>query len=217
MANDLGYTASKLDEMSKKEIPAGMRLARIIRKNTKETPNAVSQAVFVPVASPLADWIGNAVIEEYLLNQIQGVQDKCIRAVLDNNRNIITDADISLDAVVTYLESNDESLGRLSKDSIGEWYDQNMADTLTVVFADKLGIGDVPTDAESKKLEQLNNQYKGCFQRLAGKNVQGIFPDNVVSNLEKALDMIPLDGFGERIKNQLAKVKEEITVDMLAL
>lgn len=213
----LGYTASKLEDLSKKEIPQGFRLARIIRKNTKETPNAVSQAVFVPAPIDSAAWMGNQVIAEAVQNYMQGLQDKCIRAVLDSGRNIITDTDISMDAVASYLEENDETLGRLSKDSITEWYNKEVSDTLTLAFADKLGIGDNPTDAETKKLDQLNNQYLACFQKLAGKNLSGALPDNVVANLEKALDMIPASGFGERMRNQLAKVREVVSVDMMAL
>lgn len=217
MSNDLGYTAKKLEELSKAEVPAGFRLARIIRKNTKENPNAVSQAVFVPAPIDTASWMGNATIAEAVQNYMQGLQDKVIRQVLDSGRNIITDADIAVEAVASYLEENDETLGRLSKESIGTWYDAEVADTLTLVFADKLGIGDQPTPAEVTKLEQLNNQYKGCFQKLAGKSLAGALPPSVVTNLEKALELVPVSGFGDRIKVQLAKCKEEVGIDMLAL
>ena len=214
---NLGYTASKLEDMAKKEVPAGMRLARIIRKSTKETPNAVSQAVFVPAPLDAQDWMLNNTICEAVQNYLQGLQNQAIRAVLDSGRNILTDADIAPAAVAEWLEQNDETLGRLSKESIAAWYVETVEPVLTVVFADKLGIGDIPTTAEQQKLDQLNNQYKGCFQKLAGKSLSGILPPSVVQNLEKALDMIPLDGFGSKLSAALAKVKEETTVDMLAL
>lgn len=217
LETNLGYTANKLETVVKQDVPAGMRLSRIIRKNTKENPNAVSQGVHVPAPIDVAAWMQNQVITEAVQNYMQGLQDKVIRQVLDSGRNILTDADISCEAVAEWLESNDETLGRLSKDAIEAWYVSEVEDVLTVVFADKLNIGDVPTDAEKAKLNQLNNQYKGCFAKLAGKSLSGILPDNVVTNLEKALELIPASGFGDRMKNQLAKVKEVVSVDMMAL
>ena len=213
----LGYTVLNLDIAAKQDVAAGMRLVRLIRKNTKETPNAVSTGVQIPSVLDLEACMQNDTMKEFIVRAIQGVQNDCIRAVNDGGRNIITDSDFSLDAMVSFLESNDETLGRISKESIGEWFDSEMADTLTLTFADKLGISDTPTDAETAKLSQLNKQYRDCFCVLAGKKLSGVLPDNVVQNLEKALELIPVTGFGERMKAQIEKVKTVATVDMLAL
>lgn len=213
--NDLGYTVKTLADISKEDIPEQHYLARIIRKQSAKDANGLeSQGLFLPTVDVM-EWMGNESIKEYLAGCIHDVQTKIARQVTDGGRNVVTDSDISVDAVAAYLEATDESIGRISKDKIIGWFNTELADALTLAFADKMGVSDTPTDAEAKKLEQVVTQYRDCFAVLAGKN-SSVSPV-VGGNLRKALDMIPASAFSIKVNGLLTKAMEQPTVDMLAL
>ena len=212
----LGYTAQSLAAISKLDVPADMRLARVIRKSSAREANGLeSQGVHIPAEIDLAYCLADSTLNAYLVQCMQDVQDKVIRRVTDGGRNIITDSDIAMDVLAQYLEETDENIGRISKDKIAAWFDASMADTLMLAFADRLGVSDNPTPDEAKKLEQTCKGYKDVFGTLAAKNPT--VDPKVGANLLKALDMIPADAFSLRIRGIVDKAMKQPEVDLLAL
>lgn len=213
---NLGYTAVALADIAKKDVPANMRLARIIRKASAKDSNGMeSQGVHIPAAVDLAYCMADSTLNAYLVQCVQDVQDKMIRRVTDSGRNIITDSDIAMDVVAQYLEETDENIGRISKDKIAQWFKDEMADTLMVAFADKLGVGDVPTPDEEKKLAQACKGYQDVFSTLAQK--QPSVDPKIGERLLAALDMIPASAFSLRIRGITEKAMKQPEIDLLAL
>lgn len=212
----LGYTAVALSTIAKQDVPADMRLARIIRKASAKDANGLeSQGVHIPASVDLAYCMADSTLNAYLVQCVQDVQDKMIRRVTDSGRNIITDSDIAMDVVAQYLEETDENIGRISKDKIEQWFKDEMADTLLVAFANKLGVGDVPTPDEEKKLAQACKGYQDVFATLAAKNP--VVDPKIGDRLIKALDMIPASAFTLRIRGIAEKAMKQAEVDLLAL
>lgn len=213
---NLGYTAVALATIAKQAIPADMRLARIIRKSSAKDANGLeSQGVHIPAEVDLAYCLQDSTLNAYLVQCVQDVQDKMIRRVTDNGRNIITDSDIAMDVVAQYLEETDENIGRISKDKINAWFTSEMQDTLLVAFADKLGVGDTPTADEEKKLAQACKGYQDVFATLAAKNP--VIDPKIGQRLLTALDMIPATAFSVRIRGIAEKAMVQAEVDLLAL
>ena len=212
----LGYTVKALADISKQEIPANFRLARIIRKASAKDSNGMeSQGVMVPAVVADAAWLQSDTIRAYMEQCIADVQDKIVRKVTDSGRNIITDVDINMDAVASYLEATDDNIGRLSRDKIGQWFDAEALDTLTLAFANKMGVGNEPTAEQVTKLEQVTRQYRDCFGMLAGKS-PSVAP-KVGENLLKALDMIPATAFSLRLAGITKAAMVQVEPDMMGL
>ena len=123
-------------------------------------------------------------------------QSKMIQLDIAKGKDTIYASNISLDAMVLNFESDVSSGGRISKDKIIAWFDSALADSLTVAFANKLGIGNAPTDAEAKKLALVIEAYKANFAKLAGREVSISTDDKV--KLESAIKLanaeLPLTG-----------------------
>lgn len=212
----LGYTAKALATIAKVDIPASYRLARIIRKASAKDSNGMeSQGCHVPTYSWNADHMSNDIIRAYMEQCIMDVQDKCIRKVTDGGRNIITDSDISMDALAIFLEETDENIGRISKDRIAAWFDASLADTLMLAFAERLGVSDNATPDQVRKLEQVCRGYKDVFAGLAAK-APSVEP-KVGASLLKAVDMIPADAFSLRVRGIIERAMAQPEVDLLAL
>lgn len=213
---NLGYTAVALATIAKQDIPADMRLARIIRKASSKDSNGMeSQGAHLPQYVFDAQHIQSDTIRAYMEQCMMDVQDKMVRRITDSGRNIITDSDISVDSIAAYLEETDENIGRISSDKVTRWYDESVAATLCEVFCAKLGIGEQPTAEENSKVEKILNQYRDCFASMAAKKPQ--CNEMVGNNLLKALDMIPADAFSIRIRGVVEKAMKQADVDMMAL
>lgn len=214
--NDLGYTAVALADIAKKNVPADMRLARVIRKSSAKDSNGMeSQGVHIPAYIFDAQHMQSDILRAYVEQCMMDAQDKMVRAITDSGRNIITDSDICADAIAEYLAATDENIGRISGDKVAKWYDDAVAATLCLTFCEKLGIGEQPTAEESAKIDKILNQYKDCFASMAGKKPQ--CSELVGSNLLKALDMIPADAFSLRMRGIVEKAMKQADVDMMAL
>lgn len=216
LGSSLGYHAKALDAISKVEVPAGYRLARVIRKaSAKGSSGLASQGAHVPSAVDTAEWLANDVIVEAVTGQIQKWQDACVRAVTDSGRNIVTADDIGVDAVVAWLSANDDTVGRLSADKIDIWFSADVEPVLVVALAEKLGLGETPTAEEVARVDKAVAGYSRMFRSLAGRGVS-VTPV-VATNLRKALDMVDTSGLSLRISAALDVASRQAEVDMTAL
>ena len=77
--------------------------------------------------------------------------------------------------------------GHISKDKIIAWFDSSLADSLSIAFANKLGISNEPTEAETKKLGLVIEAYKANYARLAARDFSLASEDKL--KLESALKL----------------------------
>lgn len=95
------------------------------------------------------------ILMPHIKNYLNSVQDNIIRNKFETNMNLanISDNDISISAIVQFLESDSSNdSARMTKESVKSWFELNIADNLAVILADKLGISSIPTDEESERI-----------------------------------------------------------------
>lgn len=154
----------------------------------------------------------------HITSMVQKAQDEIIRAkLLENGEGYkVLDSDINMQSVILYLA--EESKGnRLSKEYIAGWFADNVAELLTVALADKLGISDTPSEAESKKLQATVNMYCDKLQGLAGSKTA--YTPEVADKLLRALEIAaPADDkLTMQFVSKLQAMKEKPVADLMGL
>jgi hypothetical protein len=188
----------------------GARVAKIIQKGSN--PDGTKRISFameaVEITLPeVLEWIAaDSAIADAVVTYVQDLQDKCIRTRIEAGKGQVHTSDYDMNAVRTFLATSPTE-GRLSEDKIRAWFAVEVADTLMVAFADKLGISDTPTESETKKLEQIVAQYRDNMAKLAGRKT--VLPGVVRTNLEKALALVDTDSsIKERLQDKLAEMAD---------
>lgn len=116
--------------------------------------------------------VGPQVLQDALQQAFEDLQDAVIRKLvveaLDQNKNLISihETQINFEAVALFAATNAAG-GKLTKDGIEEWFDESLADTLTLKLANAMKLSDTPNQQESAKLASAVTQYKGVIISLA--------------------------------------------------
>lgn len=199
------YNIESLKAISKKEIPAHNRLARIIFKKDRKTGEEKdSKGVWVPV-------IGRAMLDliscddrgaEFLCNTIAGVQDALIRRVVESGKYVVSADEIDYEKILAAMAAANET-ERFSKESIKVWFVEYMQAPLAAAIKDKMsGIAD-------SKLNQLLANYLDSFQILAGRSPS--MSNDVKAGLIRAMEFLPEEhdsATAQEIARRLAEVQE---------
>lgn len=134
----------------------------------------------------------------------EDLQDACIRNLLVNedgevikSKKFILDAEIDFAACAAYAAASAVS-GKLTKEVIGNWFDANLADALTVALANALQIGDTPTAEETAKLDVILKQHKDALASCAAT-----IPNLPVKTAKSLANAVAL-AEDDRIKSSLA-------------
>lgn len=191
----------------------GQRLAKIGYKESKSGRTSVCCSIpFVETSEVVANLTQ---FLPHVQELVQATQDKIIRAAHEAGKTEVSDAELSIAEVLSFLDS--ESQGdRLSKEVIGQWFDGNLADILTLAFAEKLGISDNATQEDDKKISLIVGSYKEKLASLSGSKT--LYTPEVCQNLTKALMLADDDVMVMRLQKRIDKMLETPkTVDMMAL
>lgn len=198
----------------------GQRLAKVTWKTNNDKTSAYynikreSKCVSLPVVAS-AELVANiTALSPHLVAYLHSVQDKMVREMLDSQNNCvsISTQDISIPAIIEYLEGSDES-GRLTKESVAAWFDSTVADSLSLLLAEKLGISDVPTDAESAKVLEVVGAFKSKIAALAGGKTS--YEPKVCKSLINALAVVGSDDalavrFTSRLQKMVAESEKQV-------
>ena len=194
----------------------GQRLSKVTFKTVTDKESALcgikreSKCVSLPVIKS-DDVVSNIVIlapaiSEYLMS----VQDKIVRERVEANAAHITREEMSITAIVDWLESNNES-GRLTKESVGQWFVDNIECELAVRLAEKLGVSDVPTEQENKQIMAVVSTFKDKVSSLAGGKTS--YEPKLCESLIKAISFAPAgDALAARFTARLEKMIAESKV-----
>lgn len=199
---------------------AGQRLVKVLYKTPKNSTEEKRQSVCVSIPQmneSLSD-VQLVRLMPHIQNMLETVQDGICKDAHENKALAVTDAMLSVDAIIEYLDT--EILGdRLTKEKVEAWFvDSGLRDSLAVAFANKLGISDAPTQAEEKKLNQALAVYADKFASMAGGKTS--FAPDVAIKLQAALSVIdPVDAgtIGTRFATRLDKMIAAKDDMMLAL
>ena len=173
--------------------------ARFVTLKASEAVKRLAKCVEIPSLNLDAMKVAinaNGKVLAMAVGLFEDYQSKMIQADIAKGKDTIFAGNISLDSMVLNYESDVSSGGRISKDKIIAWFDSALAKSLTNAFVVKLGIGEVATDGENKKLNKVIGDYKANFALLAGRDVS--IDTDVKSKLQQAIKLanaeLPLTG-----------------------
>lgn len=174
----------------------GQRLATVTFKTSKDKDSLYfgmkreSKAVSIPAITNDEITANMALLLPRVKELVQATQDKIIREAITANDSLlhVTQESISLAACLEYLEDSNES-GRLTKETVATWFDSEVLEMLSLALAEKLGVSEVPTQAESDKIEAVVNEFKGKVASLAGGKTS--FSPKIAAQVKKAVELAP--------------------------
>lgn len=113
-----------------------------------------------------------SLLQDALQQAFEDMQDSVIRSIIvdaiESKKELIQihDDQISFEAVAKFAAENAAS-GKLTKDGIEGWFDDSLADPLTLALANKMQIPDNATPEQNKKIADAVTSYKSVFLSLA--------------------------------------------------
>ena len=210
------FPVRKLAEVSKIELEAGQYLCRIIRKNGKdEAGNEIvneSMGVIVPAVTEeeAIKALDNQGILEGYFAWYQEQRDTVIKArVIEDGYKSIVAEDYSDAAIVEMLEKQAASEGRISKEKIGVWFENALAEKLCSALKAKYG-----ESLSNEKVLEMKALYKAGFMMLAKREVD--IAEEKKTNLLKVLELAPEGGLKKYCEGKLKEAKQ-VTTEMLGL
>lgn len=166
-----------------------------------------SKAVSLPPLAALDISANLVALTPAIIDWLHGVQDKVVREMLDRSSDLefVSDSDISIAAVVEYLEDSAGESGRLTRASLEGWFTASLAEPLMVQLAAKLGVSEEVTDEESAKIEAVVAAFKGKIAALAGGKTS--YSPSIATQLQKAVGLAPEgDIIADRMMVRLQKM-----------
>jgi hypothetical protein len=136
----------------------------------------------------------------HIQNLLAGAQDGLIRVLYESAKfslSSVTDEEISIEKCIAFLEEQ-EIGGRLTIDSVKEWFTSEMAGILGEYASKMLAPKFQGTDLETKT-QQVLNGYQGMFTALSGGKTY--YPPEKRKNL---LDALALTNDDDEIAGKLA-------------
>lgn len=210
--NLVAYISGKTKALS------NQRLASFSWKTAQNGIKRDSVAVSLPVINSDSIIDNIDLLIPHIRTMLESTQDNIIRAMLNNpefaGMDLVSDEDINIAAVIDYLDNSNES-GRLTKETVGNWFDSNVADSLMLALAAKLGVSDIVTDAQSKQIETIVGEFKGKVSGLAGGKT--VYPVKLCESLKKVLALAPENDviagkFNNRLDKMIANSVTEINL-----
>lgn len=131
------------------------------------------------------------ILKDALQQGLEDLQDAKIRSIvvaaLEEGKNVITilDAQINYESLAEFA-ALEAANGKLNKDAIEEWFESDVASSLTLALAGAMKLPDNPEPAQEKKLADAVTVYKSVFKTLAAPKA-GLSP-KIALQIQKALD-----------------------------
>lgn len=201
------YPVRSLESLRKVELEDGQYMARKIEKGT----GLDSKGAIIPALTPefsIAALDSQVVLQGYQ-SWLQGIAGECAKARITAGATTLVDADWSLEAIEGYLQAQEISEGRVSKEKIATWFDAQVSQPLKSAFKAKLG-----ASISDDRLAGILASYKAAFVLLAKRELA--LEEQVQKNLEKALELLPESAMSTYCKGKVAASKAKVA-DMLAL
>ena len=185
------------------------RLSLIMYKTPKDKKNDATyvrpnnMAVSVP---RIKVSVTPACLQDALQACFEDLQDSLIRKLYEDAREAgksvvsLSDAQIDFQACADFSAANAVN-GKLSKDLLNKWFDESLAETLTVALANALKLPDEPSEAEAAKLEAAVLQHKKLIVELASPRAN--MPESVAKSLQKAVALAEDDKVKHSLQSKL--------------
>jgi hypothetical protein len=197
------------------------RLCKVGYKNTDKSPAKYpSICVSLPVIDSDDIALNASKLIPHIRALLENAQDGIVKSLYESSQGMLTsvsDDELNIGAILGFLSA--ESAGdRLTKEGLEEWFKLTMADSLIIVFAEKLGF-----QLESLEQQVIVNKhvevYKDMVSSLSGGKT--MIAADMRTNIRKAIALCGLESditaqkLINRLDNMDKKSKEQMS--MLAL
>jgi hypothetical protein len=133
------------------------------------------------------------ILSDALSAALEDLQDAVMRtivvAAIDEGKNVITlmDSQINFEAIAEYAKQQAAG-GKINKELIDAWFDEDLADQLTLALASAMKIpeGSNPTAEQEKRIADGVNNYKEVFKLFSAPKA-GVSP-KIATQMHKALE-----------------------------
>lgn len=173
---------------------SGQRLARAGYKKTKENPNPpASVCASIPQIDPDAVRARIDKLLPFIGNMLEAAQDGILRSLYESSDyalQVITDADISVDACIAFMGAENAG-SRLTADAIKVWFADQVEENLTVHIAEKLGFAELTEDNMVTITEHVGI-FRDVLAMLAGGKT--VLQDRQISGCRKAIALAAASG-----------------------
>jgi hypothetical protein len=220
--DNLNHSVVAFDPKKSKAF-TGQRLSKVSYKTISDKTNPLygvkreSKCVSIPIISSEEVRNNITLLMPHIVEFVAGVQDKIIRESVDNGALNISMESISMASCLEYLDNNNES-GRLTKESVGIWFNEVIQDNLAMALMEKLGVSEVPTAQESAQVMKVIEQFRDKVSGLAGGKTS--YEPKLCESLKKCLVLAPEgDSLAMRFIGRLDTMIEKAkgTVDLADL
>ena len=152
----------------------------------------------------------------HIIAMCETTQDAIAKELHTSNDTLIEPTQLDMESIVSKLE-RDAISQRINKETINSWFDSNMADVMSVLFADKLGLSENPTQEDSDKVDRFVSVYRNKFAGLAS-NMTAYQPneaEKLVEAMEKC-EIAETDLLAAKLKDKLVKMQNPVdTMELL--
>ena len=183
----MAYQIKPLKGMKKEEPRAGERLARLLAKKGQiEGKTTDSMGVIVPVVgvSFLNGIMADSNGQQWLRQQVEGVQDLLIRRAIGAGKLAIFDDAIDVGACLRVMTSSLEST-RFSAAAVKAWFDAHLRERLQQRLLEK------NPAMQQSVVQKLADQFCDSFCSLTGKNPT--MSNKTKEAIVKAMELLPED------------------------
>lgn len=194
----------------------GQRLIKVGYKKTKDIPNPLpSVCVSVPfLDTESIDDNSMERLTPHILNFLQDTQDKIIRSLYESSDGAllsVADHEISVSQCINFLEAENDG-GRLKKEFLQTWFNENVKDNLTVLIAEKLGTENI----EDERIAKTVKVYCELISGLAGGKT--LYVEQQIKAVRIALKVISEDDdISEKLELRLKSMEKKPDLSALIL
>ena len=196
---------------------SGQRLAKVGYKTTKDKetkrvipPKYPSICVSIPhidtANDPFLKFRQDGAFDTIIKNALENAQDGIVRSLYESSGGTLStigDDEIGIVQCLAFIDAENNG-GRLTKEFIGAWFDENVSENLSVVIAEKLGFEDMNPE-QMVVIGKHIAGYKGLFASLAGGKT--VLEEKVVKQLQRALEVSSVeDDTAEKLNKRLANM-----------
>lgn len=154
------------------------------------------------------------VLLPFFRSYLESVQDAIFKAMLEESysKAFVVAEEIGIPAIVDFLNTSSES-GRMTKESVGIWFDSAITENLMVILANKWGISDNPSKEEEARVFAVVKAYREKVSSLAGTKTH--FNTKEKAQILKCLELAKEDDFLAKKFIQRVQGMDDKAVELL--
>ena len=216
--NGLNYFKAYDSQLSIPEVK-GTRIIKCLYQVSPKTGKKIQENSYIrlPVIHISEQEIKDRLDEimPYIVGMFLDKEEIMVKESHKNGILNIHNDSLSIDKILEYMEANETS-GRLNKEAIEAWFDDELKDNLAELFAAKMGLTADSSEAELHKLEQVLAAYRLKLSSLASPK---ILKDEEIEALVNVITKADIDksSLGLRLIKKMEGMNKKAEVELMSL